>query len=75
MDAEAVRQAIEAAVPGGAQAHMVEGLLAQMEARIVRGALLGLVPALGWLRANRPTLEGPPVVCHGGFPPAERPRG
>jgi aminoglycoside phosphotransferase (APT) family kinase protein len=69
MDAEAVRQAIEAAVPGGAQAHMVEGQLAQMEARIVRSALLGLVPALGWLRANRPTAEGPPVVCHGDFHP------
>jgi hypothetical protein len=69
MDAEAVRQAIEAAVPGGAQAHMVEGQLAQMEARIVRSALLGLVPALGWLRANRPTTEGPAVVCHGDFHP------
>jgi aminoglycoside phosphotransferase (APT) family kinase protein len=69
LDPEPVRQAIEAAVPGGAEAHRVEGLLAHMEARIVRSALLGLVPALGWLRANRPTREGPPVVCHGDFHP------
>jgi len=69
VDAEAVRQAVETAVPGGAEAHTVEGLLAQAEARTVRSALLGLVPALGWLRANRPTLEGPPVVCHGDFHP------
>ena len=69
LDAEAVRQAIEAAVPGGAEAHRVEGQLALMEARIVRGALLGLVPALGWLRASRLAVEGPPVVCHGDFHP------
>jgi aminoglycoside phosphotransferase (APT) family kinase protein len=69
LDAEAVRQAIEAAVPGGAEVHGVEGQLALMEARIVRSALLGLVPALGWLRANRPAPEGPPVICHGDFHP------
>ncbi len=69
LDAEPVRQAIEAAVPGGASVHTVEGFLSQMEARIVRSSLLGLVPALGWLRANRPTLEGPAVVCHGDFHP------
>jgi aminoglycoside phosphotransferase (APT) family kinase protein len=69
LDAAAVRRALEAAVPGGGAAHTVDGLLAQMETRIVRGSLLGLVPALGWLRANRPTLEGPPVVCHADFHP------
>jgi aminoglycoside phosphotransferase (APT) family kinase protein len=69
LDPEPVRRAIEAAVPGGAEAHMVEGHLARMETRIARGALLGLVPALGWLRANRPALEGPRVVCHGDFHP------
>ena len=69
LDAEAVRHAIEASVPGGGATHTVEGLLAQMESRIVRASLLGLVPALGWLRANRPTLEGPPVVCHADFHP------
>ena len=69
LDPEPVRRAIEAAVPGGTEPHLVEGLLAQMETRIVRGALLGLVPGLGWLRANRPALEGPPVVCHGDFHP------
>jgi aminoglycoside phosphotransferase (APT) family kinase protein len=69
LDLEPVRQAIEAAVAGGSEAHMVGGQLALMETRIVRGALLGLVPALGWLRANRPALEGPHVVCHGDFHP------
>lgn len=69
LDAEAVRRALETAVPGGAEIHTVEGLLAQMGARIVRSSLLGLVPALGWLRANRPVREGPPVVCHGDFHP------
>lgn len=69
LDAEAVRRAIEAAVPGGAVTHTVEGQLAQLEARIVRSSLLGLVPALGWLRASRPTVEGPPVVCHADFHP------
>ena len=69
LDADAVRKAIEAAVPGGPEAHTVEGLLAQMEARIVRASLVGLVPALGWLRANRPAVEGPPVVCHADFHP------
>lgn len=69
LDADAVRKAIEAAVPGGAEAHTVEGQLTRMETRIVGNALLGLVPALGWLRANRSTVEAPPVVCHGDFHP------
>jgi aminoglycoside phosphotransferase (APT) family kinase protein len=69
LDPAPVLKALEAAVPGGSQEHTVEGQLAQYERRIVRGALLGLAPALGWLRANRPTVEGPPVVCHGDFHP------
>lgn len=69
LDPGPVLKAIDAAVPGGSHDHTVEGLLAQFEARVVRGALLGLAPALGWLRAHRPTVEGPAVVCHGDFHP------
>jgi aminoglycoside phosphotransferase (APT) family kinase protein len=69
LDPAPVLEAVEAAVPGGGAIHTVEGHLAQMETRIVRGAHLGLAPALGWLRTNRPAVEGPRVVCHGDFHP------
>jgi aminoglycoside phosphotransferase (APT) family kinase protein len=69
LDPAPVLEAVEAAVPRGGQAHTVEGHLAQTETRIVRNALLGLVPALGWLRANRPAIEGRRVICHGDFHP------
>jgi aminoglycoside phosphotransferase (APT) family kinase protein len=69
LDPAPVLKAVEAAVPGGAKDHTVEGHIAQLETRIVRGALLGLAPALGWLRANRPAVEGPHVICHGDFHP------
>lgn len=69
LDPTPVRDAVEAAVPGGSRELTVEGHLAQIEARIVRGALLGLVPAIGWLRAHVPASTGPSVVCHGDFHP------
>jgi aminoglycoside phosphotransferase (APT) family kinase protein len=69
LDAAAVRDAVEAAVPGGSRALTVEGHLAQMEARVVRGKLLGLVPAICWLRAHLPAASRTPVVCHGDFHP------
>jgi aminoglycoside phosphotransferase (APT) family kinase protein len=69
LDPAPVVKAIEAAVPGGSAEHTVAGQLAQYERRVARGALLGLAPALGWLRANRPTVEGPAVICHGDFHP------
>ena len=69
LDPGPVVKAMEAAVPGSSREHTVDGQLAQYEKRVARAALLGLAPALGWLRANRPTVEGPPVVCHGDFHP------
>ena len=69
LDPAPVMKAIEAAAPGASAEHTVTGQLAQYEKRVARAALLGLAPALGWLRANRPTVEGPPVVCHGDFHP------
>ena len=69
LDAAPVLKALEAAVPGASAEHTVSGQLAQYERRVARAALLGLAPALGWLRANRPTVEGPAVVCHGDFHP------
>jgi aminoglycoside phosphotransferase (APT) family kinase protein len=69
LDPAPVLEAVEAAVPGGGTIDTVEGNLARTETRIVRGALLGLAPALGWLRANRPAVEGPRVICHGDFHP------
>jgi len=69
LDPGPVLKAIEAAVPGSGREHTLDGQLAQYERRVARGALLGLAPALGWLRANRPAMERASVVCHGDFHP------
>ncbi|HEY2993370.1 MAG TPA: phosphotransferase [Methylomirabilota bacterium] len=45
-----------------------EGYLDAFERRITRGALDGLKPLVGWLRAHRPPGDAP-VVCHGDFHP------
>lgn len=69
LDPEPVLKAIEGAMPNGSREHTVAGELAQYERRVARSSLLGLAPALGWLRASRPSVEGPTVVCHGDFHP------
>jgi len=69
LDPEPVLKAIEGAMPDGSREHTVDGQLAQYERRVARSALVGLAPSLGWLRAHRPTVEGPTVVCHGDFHP------
>jgi aminoglycoside phosphotransferase (APT) family kinase protein len=47
----------------------LEGHLAQLEARIARGALDGLRPAMTWLVEQRPPEQSPRVICHGDFHP------
>lgn len=47
----------------------LEGHLAQLESRIVRGSLDGLRPAMAWLLERRPPEPGRRVICHGDFHP------
>ena len=47
----------------------LEGHLAQLEARIARGALDGLRPAMTWLVDQRPPEQTRRVICHGDFHP------
>src|SRR5712692_4522932 len=47
----------------------LEGHLAQLEARIARGALDGLRPAMAWLVERRPREQSHRVICHGDFHP------
>ncbi|PYM39944.1 MAG: hypothetical protein DME16_26965 [Candidatus Rokuibacteriota bacterium] len=47
----------------------LEGHLAQLEARIARGALDGLRPAMAWLVEQRPPEQSRRVICHGDFHP------
>jgi aminoglycoside phosphotransferase (APT) family kinase protein len=69
LDPQPLLAEVERAAPGSAALLAPDGFLARLESRVVRGPLLGLVPALGWLRAHRPTRVGPPVICHGDFHP------
>ena len=47
----------------------LDGHLAQLEDRVVRGALDGLRPAMTWLLAHRPPEPARRVICHGDFHP------
>ncbi len=47
----------------------IEGHLAQLEARIARGSLDGLRPAMAWLVERRPPEQSRRVICHGDFHP------
>jgi aminoglycoside phosphotransferase (APT) family kinase protein len=47
----------------------LEGHVAQLEARIARGSLDGLRPAMAWLVERRPGEQSRRVICHGDFHP------
>jgi aminoglycoside phosphotransferase (APT) family kinase protein len=47
----------------------IEGHFAQLEARIARGSLDGLRPAMAWLFDRRPREQSGRVICHGDFHP------
>jgi aminoglycoside phosphotransferase (APT) family kinase protein len=78
LDAEALLRAMDAegrdsrAAGGPAISRDVitlEGHLAQLEARVARGALDGLRPAMAWLIEQRPPERSPRVICHGDLHP------
>ena len=50
------------------RAFTLDGYLDALAVRIERGALAGLTPLLGWLRAHRPG-DGALAICHGDFHP------
>lgn len=47
----------------------MDGHLDQLEARVRRRALDGLVPAMRWLQDRRPAPGGVCAICHGDFHP------
>ena len=53
----------------GRETITIDGHFAQLEARIARGALDGLRPAMAWLVERRPREQSRRVICHGDFHP------
>jgi len=55
--------------PPGRELVTFDGYLAQFHARIDKGALEGLRPAIEWVMAHRPREALRPSICHGDFHP------
>jgi len=67
LDAAPLLEAMDRA--GGRDAVTFDGLLVQLQSRIVRRSLDGLRGAMDWLTRHRPSAPERPVVCHGDLHP------
>ncbi len=67
LDAAPLLEAMDRA--GGRDAVTFDGLLAQLQSRIVRRSLDGLRGAMEWLTEHRPPAPERPVICHGDLHP------
>jgi aminoglycoside phosphotransferase (APT) family kinase protein len=62
---------LRAATEAGIDEHMLtfDGQLARLAATVENDGLSALMPAVSWLKANRPDDRGSAAICHGDFHP------